>query len=82
MTERLVNLEDQYKFLTNLEQELIDIRKKGNMIAYEKGGRAESPTGNSLDTGKSQRREPGCNTDGPSTTDLTSQPMLDHMTVN
>ena len=55
LAERLVTLEDQYKFLTNLEQELLDIRKKGNIIAYEKGGRAENFTVNSLDTGKSQR---------------------------
>ena len=68
LAERLVTLEDQYKLLTNLEQELMDIKKKGNIITYEKGGRAENSTGNSLDTGKSQRKEPGSNTDGPSTT--------------
>ena len=68
LAERLVTLEDQYKFLTNLEQELMDIRKKGNIIAYEKGGRAGNSTGNSLDKGKSHRKEPGSNTYGPSTT--------------
>ena len=46
MAERLVTLEDQYKFLTNLEQELMDIRKKGNIIAYEKGSKGENTTGN------------------------------------
>ena len=57
MAERLVTLEDQYKFLTNLEQELMDIRKKGNIIAYEKGVKAENTIVNSLDIRKSQRKE-------------------------
>ena len=75
MAERLVTLEDQYKFLTNLEQELMDIRKKGNIIAYEKGGKGENTTGNSLDTRKSQRKELGSHTDGPSTIHMAVQPM-------
>ena len=75
LAERLVTLEDQYKFLTNLEQELMDIRKKGNIIAYEKGGKAENNTGNSLDTRKSQRKELGSHTDGPSTIHMVTQSM-------
>ena len=81
LAERLVTLEDQYKLLTELEQELMDIKVKGNIIAYEKGGRAGNSTGNSLHKGKSQRKEPGSNTDGPSTTYLTAQPMQDNLTV-
>ena len=45
LAERLVTLDDQYKFLTNLEQELMNIRKKGNIISYEKGGNVETTTG-------------------------------------
>ena len=59
----------------------MDIKEKGNTIAYEKGSRAENSTVNSLDTGKSQRREPGSNTNGLSTAYLTAQPMQDHKTV-
>ena len=59
----------------------MDIRKKGNIIAYEKGGRAENTTGNSLDTRKSQRKESGSHTDGPSTIHMAAQPMQDHKTV-
>ena len=81
MAERLVTLEDQYKLLTNLEQELMDIKTKGNIIAYEKGGRAGTFTDNSLDKGKSQRKEPENNIDGPSTTYVTAQPMQDNPTV-
>ena len=49
LAERLVTLEDQYKLLTDLEQEMLDITEKGNIIAYEKGDRARNSTGNSLD---------------------------------
>ena len=38
LAERLAMLEDQYKILIDLEQELINIMEKGNIIAYEKGG--------------------------------------------
>ena len=75
LAERLVTLEDQYKFLTNLEQELMDIRKKENKIAYEKGDKAKNTTGNSLDTGKSQKNELGSHTIGPSTIHMAVQPM-------
>ena len=68
-------LEDQYRILTNLELELINIMEKGNIIAYEKGGRARSSTGNPLNKGKSHRKEPESNTDGPSTI----QPMQDSL---
>ena len=81
LAERLVNLEDQYMLLTDLEQELMDIKVKGNIIAYEKGGRAGNSTVNSLDKGKSQMEEPESNTGGPSTTYLTVQPMQDNLTI-
>ena len=47
--------------------------EKGNIIAYEKGSQARSSTGNPLNKGKSHRKEPESNTDGPSTI----QPMQD-----
>ena len=59
----------------------MDIKVKGNMIAYEKGCRAGNSKGYSLDKGKSQRKEPESNTDGPSTTYLTVQPMQDNPTI-
>ena len=59
----------------------MDIRKKGNIIAYEKGGKAENTTGNSLDTRKSQRKESGSHTDGPSTIHMAAKPMQYDRTV-
>ena len=75
LAERLVTLDDQYKFLTNLEQELMDIRKKGNIMSYEKGGNVENTTNISLDTRESQRKELGSHKDGPSTVHMAAQPM-------
>ena len=77
LAERLVTLEDQYKILTDLELELINIMEKGNIIAYEKGGQARNSTGNPLNKGKSHRKEPESNTDGPSTI----KPMQDNPTI-
>ncbi len=37
LAKRLAILEDQYKILTDLELELINIMEKGNITAYEKG---------------------------------------------
>ena len=53
LAERLVTLKDQYKLLTDLEQELMDIKAKENIITYEKGGRTGNSTCNSLNKGKS-----------------------------
>ena len=36
LSERLVNLDDQYQLLAKLERELMDIRKRGNIITHEK----------------------------------------------
>ena len=36
LAERLVMLEEQYKLFTDLNQELMDIKEKGNIITYEK----------------------------------------------
>ena len=33
---RLITLEDQYQLLVELEQELMDIRRRGNIITHEK----------------------------------------------
>ena len=55
MAQRLAMLEDQYKILTDLELELINIMEKGNIIAYEKGCQAKNSTGNPLNNGNSQK---------------------------
>ena len=36
LADKLVTLEEHYKLLAELEQDLIDIRKRGNIIAHEK----------------------------------------------
>ena len=36
LSERLVTLDDQYQLLAELERELMDIRKRGNIITQEK----------------------------------------------
>ena len=38
LAERLVTLDEKYQVLANLELELMDIRKRGNIIAYERAG--------------------------------------------
>ena len=38
---RLAVLKEEYKVLTNLELELINIMEKGNIITYEKGSQAK-----------------------------------------
>ena len=67
LAERLVTLDDQYKFLTKLEQELMDIRKKGNIITYEKGGNIENTRHISLDARervRKSKRQPEHSTHG------------------
>ena len=38
LANNLVTLDEKYKLLTDLELELMDIRKRGNIIAYERSG--------------------------------------------
>ena len=59
----------------------MDIRKKGNIITYEKGGNVENTTSISLDTRESQRKELGSHKDGPSTVHMAAQPMQYNKTV-
>ena len=53
----------------------MDIRKKGNIISYEKGGNVENTTSISLDTSESQKKELGSHKDGPSAIHMAAQPM-------
>ena len=53
----------------------MNIRKKGNIISYEKGGNVENTTNISLDTRESQRKELGSHKDGPSTVHMVAQPI-------
>ena len=53
----------------------MDIRKKGNIISFEKGGNVENTTNISLDTRESQRKELGSHNDGPSTVHMAAQLM-------
>ena len=71
-------LEEQYKIFIDLNQELMDIKEKGNIITHEKGNRARNSTGNSFDKGNSQREEPENNIDGPNTTYVTAQSVQDN----
>ena len=77
LAKRLAMLDDQCEILTDLELELINIMEKGNIIAYEKGGQTGNSTRNLLNKGKSHRKEPESNTDGPSTI----QPMQDNPVI-
>ena len=74
---RLAMLEDQYKILTDIELELINIIEKGNIIAYEKGSQTRNSTGNPLNKGKSHRKEPESNRNGRSII----QPMQDNLII-
>ena len=40
LADKFVTLDKKYQVLTNLDLELIDIRKRGNIIAYERAGQA------------------------------------------
>ena len=70
---RLAMLEDEYKILTDLKLELINIMENGNIKTLEKGSRARSSTGSPLIKRKSRGRESESSTDRPSTI----QPMQD-----
>ena len=67
LEKRLAMLKDQFRILTDLELELINIMEKSNIIAYEKESQDMNSTGNQLIKGKSLRKESESNMDGPST---------------
>ena len=75
LAERLVMLEEQYKLFTDLNQELMDIKEKGNIITHEKGNHDRNPTGNSFDKEISQRKELGNHIDKIGTTYMSAQLM-------
>ena len=54
---RLVTLDDQYQLLAELEQELMDIRKRGNIITHEKTVKVANTETLSQDTIESLRKE-------------------------
>ena len=54
---RLVTLDDQYQLLAELEQELMDIRKRGNIITHEKRVKVANTETISQDTIESLRKE-------------------------
>ena len=57
LAERLVTLDDQYQLLVELEQELMDIRKRGNIITHEKRIKVANTETISQDTIESLRNE-------------------------
>ena len=82
LSERLVTLDDQYQLLAELEQELMDIRKRGNIITHEKRVKVANTETISQDTIESLRNELESHRDDLSTTYKAAQPMqsnIDHL---
>ena len=74
---RLAMLKEEYKVLTNLELELINIMEKGNIITYEKGSQSKSSTDSPSIKRKSHRKESENSTDSSSTVQpMQESPML------
>ena len=65
---RLVPLDDQYQLLAELEQELMDIRERGNKITHEKRVKVANTETISQDTIESLRNELESRRDNLSTT--------------
>ena len=72
---RLVTLDDQYQLLAELEQELMDIRKRGNIITHEKRVKVANTETISQDTIESLKHELEICRDDLSTTYKAAQPM-------
>ena len=82
MEARLALLKEEYKVLTNLELELINIIEKGNIITYEKGSQAKSSRGSPLIKRKSLRKESENSTDSSSTVQpMQVSPMLAEQSI-
>ena len=74
---RLAVLKEEYKVLTNLELELINIMEKGNIITYEKGGQAKNARNSPSIKRNSHRKELESSTDSSVTIQsLPESPML------
>ena len=79
---RLVTLDDQYQHLAELEQELMDIRKRGNIITHEKRVKVENTETISQDTIESLRKMLESPTEDLSTAYKAAQPIqsnIDHL---
>ena len=82
LAERLVTLDDQYQVLAELEQELMDIRNRGNIITHEKTVKVANTETLSQDTIESLRKELADRRDDLSTADKAAQPIksdIDHL---
>ena len=74
---RLAVLKEEYKVLTNLELELINIMEKGNIITYEKGSQAKNARNSPSIKRNSHRKESESSTDSSVTIQsLPESPML------
>ena len=78
---RLVTLDDQYQLLAELEQELMDIRKRGNIITHEKRVKVVNTETISQDTIESLRKELESRRDDLSIAYKAAQPMQHNITV-
>ena len=74
LAERLVTLDKKYQVLANLELELMDIRKRGNIIAYERAGQTPNIETLSQDAIESLRRDLEKLKDDLSTVYMTASP--------
>ena len=70
-------LDKKYKVLADLELELMDIRNKGNIIAYERTGQTPNIEIISQETKESLRRDVEKLKDDLSSVYMTAQPMRD-----
>ena len=57
LADKLVTLDEKYQALTSLELELMDIRRRGNLIAYEKTVKIASTENLSQETIESLRKD-------------------------
>ena len=75
LADKLVTLYEKYQVLAGLELELMDIRRRGNIIAYEKAGQTPNIETLSQDTIESLRRDLEELKDDLSTAYKAAQPM-------
>ena len=79
---RLAMLKEEYKVLTNLELELINIMEKGNIITYEKGSQAKNSRSSPSIRRDSHRKESESSTDSSITVQsLPESPMLPRKSI-
>ena len=75
LSKRLVTLEDQYQLLAELERELMDIRRRGNILTHVKRLKVADTETISQDKIESLRNELENHRDHLSTTYKATQPM-------